>query len=333
MHRYTLERTDKYSDFMVLTLDHATEADKLQFTPGQYITVGFKNSTKTSPVRCFSIASAPNENNIRIAMRESGIYTNKLGELHPGTEMLLQGPFGDFGINHLDSQDIVMLAAGIGITPFMGILRSLKDQRLDRNILLVYSSRNDSSIPFFEELQDIAKTNPKITVIHIAAKGTSNPSKNIYVGRTDDKMLSRILRNNFQDKNYMICGPSPFMEDADQILLSNSVNPDKIQIESFKQGNTLTLGSSYSIAAATYVMTFLVLMLGVGVVGSRDLRHYVAKIEAQNVNTAPVQTINNENENESSRSESDYSNPSANTTTAPTNTSNQTYRPPVTSVS
>ena len=96
-------------DSILLTLEPKSDKDKLDFYPGQYLTIGFRKFGRPSPVRCFSIVSSPNSNNLQLGIRVYGIFTKSLAHLKPGTNMFVQGPFGNFVIDEEQDKNIIML--------------------------------------------------------------------------------------------------------------------------------------------------------------------------------------------------------------------------------
>ena len=320
---------------MVLTLQPNSDSDIINFQAGQYVALGFKSGNKPSPMRCFSMASSPSDKNIKLAMRSSGAYTKKLAKIKPGTNMYVQGPFGEFTVNPT-TRNIVMMSAGVGITPFMSILRDLTESKSPINAYLIYSSRNDQNIPFYEEINQLASINPRIKVLYMCENSKPRSASNIYTGIVNEELLNKLTNNNYTGRDWMICGPPGYMSNITKVLHKNRVQEQNIHSEDFQQGSIFETGITYKSAVYTYALALFTLMIGIGAVALKDVAHYFEKIQST---SKPVQqnvpssndSSNQSNYNDNSNSSTYYQNNTTNQTY--TNTDNQSYQPPSSRVS
>ncbi|HUQ75358.1 MAG TPA: FAD-dependent oxidoreductase, partial [Burkholderiales bacterium] len=108
--------------------------------------------------RSFSIASAPHEPELMIAtrMRESA-FKARLRALQAGDEVTVDGPNGAMVLHPDATRPALMLAAGIGITPFLSMLRDARHRRLAHRFMLLYCNRRPETAAFLEELQALEK--------------------------------------------------------------------------------------------------------------------------------------------------------------------------------
>lgn len=104
-------------------------------------------------MRTFSIASAPSADHLEIAtrMRDSA-FKGVLAGLAPGSPVKLRGPGGQFTLPEDATRPIAMIAGGIGITPFMSMLRHARDSGAAPPITLVYSNRRPEDAAYLAEL-------------------------------------------------------------------------------------------------------------------------------------------------------------------------------------
>src|ERR1700688_3179268 len=128
-----------------------------EFEAGQFV-----NFTLLSPgdtdqegnTRALSIASAPHERNLMVAMRlRTTAFKRTLNSLPLGTELLLQRPYGSMTLPRNTARPAVLLAGGIGITPFRSLVWNAAESLSPRRILLFYSVRIPEEAAFLEELQ------------------------------------------------------------------------------------------------------------------------------------------------------------------------------------
>ena len=338
MKKYILQSINQYPEHMVLTLRPSSGNDEINFKAGQYLAMSFESGSKPSPMRCFSIVSSPAESNIRLGMRSSGVYTKKLAHLKPGTNIYLQGPFGEFTVKQ-STQDVVMMAAGIGITPFISILKDLTETNAPINAYLIYSSRNNQNIPFYDELTQLSAKNPRIKVLYTSENGQKNTNAKIYTGKVNKELLDKLTNNRYDGREWMICGPAKYMSSITKILQDNGVRDKNINSEAFQQGSIFESGVTYQSAIYTYVLTILTLAFGIGAVALKDVNHYFEKIQKTSAPSQATPTPQNTNQEApaTTNSQNYYNQPSQNTSntdyqsSAPSN--NQTYQPPTSKVS
>jgi ferredoxin-NADP reductase len=135
---------------------------RLFFVPGQYLEldVPHQHPDARGTRREFSIASAPEDlPQLRVAFREGGSgsplssYKRALAEVTAGSDLSVTGVWGDFVLPKRTSEPILMVAAGIGITPFVSQLRHARLTEEDRDVVLVYVASDAAELPFRAELE------------------------------------------------------------------------------------------------------------------------------------------------------------------------------------
>jgi ferredoxin-NADP reductase len=326
VNKYSVKSVDKYANHLVLSLLSKNNKDTFKFTPGQYATISFKRNGRWSPARCFSMTNSPASEVLRFAMRPNGRFTSLVKNLDEGTLVKVQGPYGSFNIDPDYDKEIIMLANGIGITPFVSMLEDAFKTKLKNRITLLYACRNNEDIPFFKELLKLSKTMPNFQVIFFVSRGSDD----------QEKRISQVVKEQFSGYSYFICGSNTFTESFDKYLRSQSVEEDRIIIESFSEAVSLGwgIGPKLSISSLTYSATGLALVAGFISIMLIDLVRYVPKVEASTASSTPAtsQSSSSSNSSDAKSSNTDSSNSSSGSSTTTTNSS-QTYSPPVSSVS
>lgn len=138
--------------------------NRLSFTPGQYLEleVPHRHPDARGTRREFSIASAPEDlPELTVAFREvtgpgakpQSTYKKALAEVQPGGALAVTGVWGDFVLPKRTSAPVLMVAAGIGITPFAAQLRHQRLAAEDRDVVLVYVASEASELAFRDELE------------------------------------------------------------------------------------------------------------------------------------------------------------------------------------
>jgi ferredoxin-NADP reductase len=209
------------------------------FEPGQYASISLHDRLRPTTNRCFSIASSPIDRTLlEFCARVGGEYTHALGRLKEGDEVVVRGPFGSFTLPEETPQDLVFLAGGIGITPFMSMIRYASKLQLENDIHLVFSCRDQDDIPFFEELALLGQQNSRLRVTFVIAGGATDrlDGLEVVVGRLDAATF-RTLGLPRQHQTYMICGPSGYIEAMQLLLAEHGVPEARVLSEAFNQGS------------------------------------------------------------------------------------------------
>jgi predicted ferric reductase len=198
IHDYTVATVRRPTD---TTLEVALEpaGAPLSFIPGQFVVLAFGGASAWQR-HPFSVASAPSERRLEVAVKAVGDYTRDLREkLQPGTPAKAVGPFGGFDYRH-GGEHQIWIAGGIGITPFMSWIRALNGT-LDRGVAFYYSIAKESDALYLDEIDAAA-----------ARYATFRP--HIIVAERDGLLTAgRTLNETASPTNAWVymCGPPPMM--------------------------------------------------------------------------------------------------------------------------
>jgi len=215
-----------------LTL-RAHEKRPFHFAPGQFQFLRLYGAEVPAQEHPFSIASSPTRSGwISLTIKESGDFTAGIGRVRPGDRATVHGPFGRFSHTlHPDDGGLVFVAAGVGITPLMSMLRYMRDRREPRSVLLVYASRSPADVIFGDELKAIeAGDFPRLKVIHVLS---SAPASWVgESGRLDADRLAR-LSGGVEGKAFYLCCPPPMTASLIRGLRRMGVSPRRIHTDHF----------------------------------------------------------------------------------------------------
>ncbi|MFI2839920.1 3-ketosteroid 9alpha-monooxygenase subunit B [Mycolicibacterium neoaurum] len=200
-------------------------AEKLRYSPGQFLTLRVPSERTGSVARCYSLSSSPARDEkltVTVKRTTDGYASNWLCDnAHPGMRMHVLAPSGTFVPKTLDT-DFLLLAAGSGITPMMAICKSALAEGTGK-IVLVYANRDENSVIFAETLRELTAAHPdRLTVIHWLETVQGLPNT--------DALAT--LVGPFAAHEAFICGPGPFMSAAEAAL--KTVDARHIHIEVFK---------------------------------------------------------------------------------------------------
>ena len=178
------------------------------FRPGQYVNL-FVDVDGVLTSRPYSIASPPGSPYLELTVRDKPggfVAPYLLNELKVGDEVETTGPAGHFYHEPLiDGNDLVFLAGGSGITPFMSIIRDALQNDRPLNIHLLYGSRRPDDVIYGDELADLAARHPNFRYTLVI----SEPPEG-YEGVTGflDADLIREQVGDVAGKTFYLCGPA-----------------------------------------------------------------------------------------------------------------------------
>lgn len=231
---YTISSAIRADGILHLQLTPKT-GSVFPFSPGQYVTLRFKEGQGASFERSFSITSSPlTHTHLEFGIRVLGAYTQQLATLKEGDAVWVRGPFGHFTFDPVRDTNLVLIAGGIGITPFLSMLRYIKDAGLRTRVALLFSNKKLAEIPYLGELQELESALPSLAVHYFVTDEPTNPKKykNVSFQRLDRTWLAAHLDPNAQPAFY-ICGPSGFMDATRENLISLNVPESAIHQEDF----------------------------------------------------------------------------------------------------
>ena len=229
-----LSRTDVAKDTIAFQFQRPRN---FLFRPGQFIDLalprvpgyGLLGFTHT-----FSIASSCFTSDILLAtrMRDSP-FKRALSTLPLGTEVSMRGPMGSLVLHSDVSRPAVLLAGGIGITPFLSMLSSAAIDKSHPPVFLFYANRHVEDAAFMDTLWDLEMSNrsfhfvPTFTRIeqeHGGWKGATGP--------INAQLLSKHI-NDLRAPIYYVAGPPGMVTGAYQTLVELSIPDEDIRTEHF----------------------------------------------------------------------------------------------------
>lgn len=275
MRTYTVQENTKItSSTLLITLQRDEQERHLAFQPGQYAAISFERKGKPSAARCFSIVSSPTDQDIlQFSMRVRGRFTTALSKLQKDDIVNVAGPFGGFVFDASLDKDAILLAGGIGITPFMSIMRYLARLNADNNVTLLYSCQNQDDVPFGDELLAIHKAHPNLKTIFVVGDGPTNklPADNVIPGRISLELLNKLTDNDYTRHKFFICGPPGFMKIMSSTIMKQGVPKRRVMTEAFTQSSPKQTSILRSWPANVYALGAIGVVLGSFVVMVSDL--------------------------------------------------------------
>jgi predicted ferric reductase len=217
-----------------LVLEPPADA-RLSFAPGQFAWLTLRASPFAMREHPFSIASSAHrprgDEPIELSIKALGDFTATIEDVRPDEIAYVDAPYGNFSCDrHPHAQRFVFVAGGIGIAPFMSMLRTAADRNDRRAFVLFYGNRVWERVAFREELERLVQR-LDLRVVHVLQEPPADwRGERGFVTR---ELLARHLPPDDAQTEYLLCGPTPMTSSVERALTALGVAAARIHSEIF----------------------------------------------------------------------------------------------------
>ncbi len=214
-----------------------SKVGQFNFMPGQYLewTLPMFISDLRGNRRYFTIASSPTEDEVRLSIRlapKGSKFKSKLTELPVGGLIVASQLAGDFILPTDTNKKLVMIAGGIGITPFRSMIKYLVDKKEQREIVLFYSATKVEDF-VYRELFDRAAKVINLKTVYLLADGQPIPSDwKGKIGYITDEMIRQEVPD-YQSREFYLSGPNAMVKNYQKLLRKLNINWNQIKTDFF----------------------------------------------------------------------------------------------------
>ncbi|HAU5563197.1 TPA: 2Fe-2S iron-sulfur cluster binding domain-containing protein [Serratia fonticola] len=215
-------------------------AGLLPHQAGQHLPIRVQLPDAEKPlIRHYTLSVAPSDGFYRISVKRDGVVSRYLHDhLQVGDRLETRAPAGDFTIDAQEMRPAVLMAAGVGITPMLAMLRHLvyegrRKQRM-RPTYFIQSARHKAERPFVRELDSLlAASQGAFKLVRVLSQTEEAEQGFDYdiAGRIDMPLLSQVLP--FNDYDFYLCGPPQFTQAIYDGLRSYNIADQRIHAEAF----------------------------------------------------------------------------------------------------
>ena len=215
-------------------------AGLLPHKAGQHLPIRVQLPDAEKPlIRHYTLSVAPSDDFYRISVKRDGVVSRYLHDhLQVGDRLETRAPAGDFTIDAQETRPAVLMAAGVGITPMLAMLRHLvyegrRKQRM-RPTYFIQSARHKAERPFVRELDSLlAASQGAFKLVRVLSQTDEAEQGFDYdiAGRIDMSLLSQVLP--FNDYDFYLCGPPQFTQAIYDGLRSYNIADQRIHAEAF----------------------------------------------------------------------------------------------------
>lgn len=214
-------------------------AETFRFLPGQYLTLR-KTIDGSEVRRSYSICSAPGDE-LRVAVKrvDQGKFSGYVNSgLKPGDELEVMPPLGKFTprVSEKQGKRYLAFVAGSGITPVIGIMKSVLQQETGSQFTLIYGNKNRGSIIFKESIEALKnRYMQRLTVYHVFTRETMDtPLFNGRINADKAKAFCDMLVDAGSMDEIFICGPEDMILGLrDYFIEEKKIDAHKVHFELF----------------------------------------------------------------------------------------------------
>jgi nitric oxide dioxygenase len=206
------------------------------FQPGQYVSVAVDLADGRHQLRQYSLSDEPGIDSWRISVKRedgadtpAGMVSNWLHQnVQVGSILQVSHPFGEFTPNTEDDEPIVLLSAGVGVTPMVSSLKRIAAVNPQRRVIFAHAARDASHHALRADVEALTAAMPNLSVVNFYEE--RGDAQEAIEGRMNVNLLPAWPRDG---ANVWLCGPHKFMQAQWLSLLHVGVPPARLHREVF----------------------------------------------------------------------------------------------------
>ncbi|MBI2806693.1 MAG: 2Fe-2S iron-sulfur cluster binding domain-containing protein [Planctomycetes bacterium] len=204
------------------------------FVPGQFLNVAFWIGGARMN-RSYSISSSPTQREyveVTVKREPRGAVSRHIVDLLKVGDLIeAAGPVGKFTFDGTEADSVVLISAGVGITPMVSVTRYLTERAWAGDIFFIFTCRTPADFILGNEVAALQRANPKLHVAVTMTRSEGTDWKGPR-GRITKELLTQTVPD-LASRRIHLCGPLPMMETTKAILAELGVPPDNLKTEQF----------------------------------------------------------------------------------------------------
>lgn len=199
---------------------------KFPFAAGQYLewTLSHPHPDSRGIRRYFTIASSPTEDTIMLATKfyeKPSSFKQALTKMEPGDEITVHDLSGEFVLPKDLGKKLVLIAGGIGITPFRSMAKWMIDVKEKRDIVLLFSNKTKEDIVFGDIFEKAESLGWKTVYVNIDR-----------IGFIDEKLIKQKVKD-WKERQFFVSGPEPMVESFEKLLYKMGLKKSQVKRDYF----------------------------------------------------------------------------------------------------
>lgn len=225
-------------DCILVTLERTDSGAFPVFRAGQYIDLIFHDKENCFS-RPYSICSSPKEAQngiLRIMVKKvpGGIATGKLFDyIEPDKQLWINGPHGEFTHDDCrDSEYVIALAGGSGITPFLSMANAIADGDENFSMTILYGARDRDSMCLYEEVKRVTDTEDRVKLVPILSEEERIGFESGFItAELIEKHIPLDLDGGKAEVSVYVCGPEAMYRAMEPILMGMGFDKKHVRFE------------------------------------------------------------------------------------------------------
>ena len=225
---YKIDKVQRLLDIVNLYLTPVHK--KMKYKSGQFAYLSLVSSRLGGESHPFTLSSSPLENELRLSVKILGDYTMNLRDLSKGSLACVYGPYGKFGEPYYSKKTprLIWVAGGIGVTPFLSMLREENQNPSGKEIHFYYTCKTFDEAVFNEEIQQLVANLTKVAY----KLWVTEADKHLNVHEVMQTVQSESGQTG--DNTFVqICGPIKMMESMRDQFINEGIKESNIYFENF----------------------------------------------------------------------------------------------------
>lgn len=202
---------------------------QFDYRPGQFMLLRLRRNGKLSESHPFTISSSPTGELLSVTPKAIGDFTATLGETKPGDTAYVEAPYGVFSYLNHTGLKLLFIAGGIGITPFMSMLRYMRDAGDERDVVLIWGNKTEADIAFREEIAEMERSMRSLRIVHVMSSQDDFEGERGFITRD---LIERHVED-IGSRQVFLCGPPVMMEAVRPVVDSLGVPKQQVHFERF----------------------------------------------------------------------------------------------------
>jgi predicted ferric reductase len=202
--------------------------DRLPLRAGQFLNVRFLDGPGWTRSNPFSLSAAPDGRSVRITAKALGDGSARLAHLRPGTRALFEGPYGRLSSRARTRHRLLLIGAGVGITPIRALAEGLEYAPGDAVLL-----QRCTDQPLFAAELDVLARERGLQTLALPGRRTHPDSVFGPAAGPDELAALRFWVPDVAERNVFLCGPTAWTDGVERLLAAAGVPADHVHTESF----------------------------------------------------------------------------------------------------
>ena len=228
-HRMRVREVVPEAPGVVSVLITGRHLDRLPVRAGQFFLWRFLDGPGWSRAHPYTLSAVPRTDLLRITVKQLGDGSGRVARLRPGTRVLIEGPYGVMTAARTGGRQVLLIAAGVGITTMRAMLEDL----VPAQVTLLYRISDPQDAIFRGELDAFVRHHG-VRVLYLEGnrprRGSWLPAR---FGEMSDHAALRWLVPDVAGHDVFVCGPRAWMDAVRGALLDAGVAPGQVHTEEF----------------------------------------------------------------------------------------------------